>query len=103
LLVATSGGPAQAAAAVQRRTGAATVILNGRVYTGTAMGGHAEAVAISAGGRIQEVGSTREIRRRIARGTQVIDAHGGTIMSGIHDGHMHPLPAAAHGLTPSRH
>src|SRR5438552_7250953 len=82
LLVATGGSPARAVATGQRRTGSATVILNGRVYTGTTLGGHPQAVAISAGGRIQEVGSTREIRRRITRGTHVIDANGGTIMAG---------------------
>src|SRR5438105_10478477 len=87
-LLVAARGPAQAVTAVQRRSAPATVILNGRVYTGTAQAGHQEAVAISASGRILEVGSISEIRRRVARSTHVIDAKGGTIMSGIHDGHM---------------
>ena len=49
------------------------------------------------------MGSTCEIRRRITRNTEVIDANGGTVMSGIHDGHMHPLGAAAQSLNPSLH
>ena len=103
MLVAASGGPANAVSPGRRSSATATVMVNGKVYTGTKEHGHPEAVAIGADGRIQEVGTTRQIRRRIGRGTQVIDAQGGTIMSGIHDGHMHPLGAAAQSLNPSLH
>lgn len=103
MLVAANSGPAGAVTSGRRPSATATVIVNGRVYTGSKQQGHPEAVAIGADGRIQEVGRTKQIRRRISRGTQVIDAQGGTIMSGIHDGHMHPLGAAAQSLNPSLH
>src|SRR5215213_3618974 len=90
MLVAANSGPARAVATGQRPSATATVIVNGKVYTGVKQGqGPLEAVAIAADGRIQEVGSTQQIRRLIGRGTEVIDAQGCTIMSGIHDGHMH--------------
>ena len=103
MLVAANGGPANAVSTGRRPSATATVMLNGKVYTGGKQQGHPEAVAIGADGRIQEVGTTRQIRRRIGRNTEVIDARGGTIMSGIHDGHMHPLGAAAQSLNPSLH
>lgn len=96
-LLASAGS---AAGAAPGRT--ARVILDGKVFTGgpTAT---AEAVAIGTDGRIQAVGSTREIRRMVSRGTEVLDADNHTIMAGIHDGHMHPLGAAAASLNPSLH
>lgn len=95
-----SGAGASAYAAV-RPAHAARVILNGRVFTGAGGGRGLEAVAIADDGTIVEVGTTREIRRRMSRRTEVIDADGGTIMAGIHDGHMHPLGAAKQSLNPS--
>jgi predicted amidohydrolase YtcJ len=89
---------APVAAARPRRT--ARIIVGGHVFTGTAQRG-AEAVAIGADGRIQAVGSTREIRRLGDRRTDVLHAGGGTIMAGIHDGHMHPLGAAEQAMNPS--
>jgi predicted amidohydrolase YtcJ len=86
------------AAARPRRT--ARIIVGGHVFTGTAQRG-AEAVAIGTDGRIQAVGSTREIRRMADRRTDVLHAEGGTIMAGIHDGHMHPLGAAEQAMNPS--
>ena len=41
------------------------------------------------------------MRRLVGSSTEVIDAAGGTVMAGIHDGHMHPLPAAEQSLSPS--
>ena len=61
----------------------------------------AQAVAVGTDGRILAVGSNADIRRRIGPRTDVIDAAGGTIMAGIHDGHMHPLGAALASLNPS--
>jgi predicted amidohydrolase YtcJ len=89
---------APVAAARPRRT--ARIIVGGQVFTGTAQRG-AEAVAIGTDGRIQAVGSTKEIRRLADRRTDVLHADGGTIMAGIHDGHMHPLGAAEQGMNPS--
>jgi predicted amidohydrolase YtcJ len=89
---------ARAAAARPRRT--ARVIVGGHVFTGTSQRG-AQAIAIGTDGRIQAVGSNREIRRMADRRTEVLHADGGTIMAGIHDGHMHPLGAATQSLNPS--
>jgi predicted amidohydrolase YtcJ len=86
------------AAARPRRT--ARIVVGGHVFTGTGQRG-AEAVAIGTDGRIQAVGSTREIRRLADRRTDVLHADGGTIMAGIHDGHMHPLGAAEQSMNPS--
>jgi len=95
-------GTAQAATrAAHRPVRAAVVVLNGRVFTGDGRRGRLEAVAVGADGRVLDVGTTAAVRCRIGRGTQVIDAAGGTIMSGIHDGHMHPLGAARQSMNPS--
>ena len=95
-LTVTAASPV--AAARPRRT--ARIIVGGHVFTGTAQRG-AEAVAIGSDGRIQAVGSTREIRRLADRRTDVVHADGGTIMAGFHDGHMHPLGAAEQAMNPS--
>ncbi|UKY54754.1 amidohydrolase [Streptomyces inhibens] len=79
----------------------ATVVVNGRVFTGTRREPLAEAVAIGTDGTVVAVGSTAEIRRQIGPRTVVLDAHGGTVMPGIQDGHMHPLGAATESLKPS--
>lgn len=94
---------AGAAARGSRQARAATVVLHGRVFTGLRQGTDLSAVAIGRDGRILDVGSTRDIRRLVGRGTEVIDADGGTVMAGIHDGHMHPLGAALASLNPSLH
>ncbi|MDR7251507.1 putative amidohydrolase YtcJ [Nocardioides sp. BE266] len=92
---------APAAVAASPRTGrTARVVVRGHVFSGTSQRG-AEAVAIGTDGRIQAVGSTREIRRMADRRTEVVDASGGTIMAGFHDGHMHPLGAAEQSMNPS--
>ncbi len=67
---------------------AATVIKRGRVWTGT--GGIAEAVAIGSHGKILAVGTNRDISSLVGPRTVVVNAAGGTVISGIHDGHMHP-------------
>lgn len=97
--VAAVGATAPAAVAARpRRT--ARVIVGGHVFTGTAQRG-AEAVAIGADGRIQAVGSSREIRRLADRRTDVVHARGGTVTAGFHDGHLHPLAAAEQAMHPS--
>ena len=100
--MAAVGRPEAAAAARgARQAQAATVILHGRVFTGLGRRAGLSAVAIGRSGRILEVGSDADVRRLIGRGTEVIDADGGTVMAGIHDGHMHPLGAALASLNPS--
>lgn len=78
---------ARGTAAAGRR-GADTVVMNGKVLTMDRRGSRAQAVAIKSG-RIVAVGSNREISRLAGRGTQVVDAGGGTVLPGINDGHLH--------------
>src|SRR5687767_4136049 len=99
---AALGLPGVRAAAVGARPRrAATVILGGRVFSGRLGDAGHTAVAIGRDGTILEVGSNAVVRRLIGTGTEVVDAAGGTIMAGIHDGHMHPLGAALASLNPS--
>lgn len=101
---ALSGATASARPSGDVAGRARLAIIGGRVYSGTGRNDpSATAVAVAADGTILAVGSDREIRHAVGGRTQVIDADGGTIMSGIHDGHMHPLGAAAQSLNPSLH
>ncbi|MFD9099392.1 amidohydrolase [Streptomyces collinus] len=82
-------GPASARGAdAAARRGADTVVMNGKVLTMDRRDTRAQAVAIK-NGCIVAVGSNREISRFAGRGTQVIDAGGGTVLPGINDGHLH--------------
>lgn len=100
-LAVAAASPTARAATGRRPVRVTTVVLNGRVFTGTPAGPPPQAVAIGGDGKVLEVGSNAEIRRRIGHRTVVIDADGGTVMPGIQDGHMHPLGAAMQSLDPS--
>ena len=65
------------------------VVLNGHVYTGEGPP-TAEAVAIR-GNTILKVGSNRDVKRLITRGTRTVDAHGGTVLPGFNDAHLHMI------------
>ncbi len=52
--------------------------------------GPATAVAVS-GDRIAAVGTDAEIRELAGRRTEIVDAGGGAILPGFHDGHIHAL------------
>lgn len=80
---------------------ASVIIHNARVFTGRAGDRIAEAVAVGRDGRILAVGADRALRRLIGRDTEVVNARGGTVMSGVHDGHVHPLGAGKRSLRPS--
>jgi predicted amidohydrolase YtcJ len=82
-LAFTSGGQAPPA-----RVTADLVILNGKVHTVDASRPEAQGLAI-AGDRIRATGSTDEIRAWIGTGTKVLDAHGGTVLPGFNDAHVH--------------
>jgi hypothetical protein len=71
-------------------------IVNARVWTGNPRAPWATGVAI-AGDRIASVGSSAEIAK-LARGTsaRVIDAHGGMLVPGFIDAHVHFLDAGFH-------
>lgn len=94
-------GSSRAGATGARPRRAATVILGGSVFTGRLRDAGHTAVAIGRDGTILDVGSNAVVRRLVGSGTEVVDAAGGTIMAGIHDGHMHPLGAALASLDPS--
>src|SRR5919109_4012207 len=63
------------------------IVFNGKVYAGNA-GKFAEAIAVR-GNTIFRVGSNREIKRMRRPHTQVIDAHGGAVVPGFNDSHVH--------------
>lgn len=97
-------GPASAsgaAPAASARGAAALVVHGARVFTGTPGGAPATAVAVGRDGRILAVGGDAEVRRLAGRDTEVVDGRGATLMSGIHDGHVHPLGAGDRSLRPS--
>lgn len=95
----TAVGAAPAAASPRRS--ASLVVHNARVFSGTRRHDHAQAVAVGRDGKILAVGSDSSLKRFIGRDTEVVDARGGTLMSGIHDGHAHPMGAADRSLKPS--
>ena len=63
------------------------IVTNGRVYTGSASA-FAEAVAVR-GNTILRVGTNREIKRLRRPQTTVLDAHGGSVLPGFNDAHLH--------------
>ena len=72
------------------RVGPSVVIVNGVVWTADSAKPWAEAVAID-GDRILAVGSNAEIRSRAVPDTRIIDAHGGMVVPGFIDSHVHFL------------
>lgn len=65
------------------------IILNAKVYAGD-RNAFAEALAIR-GNTILRVGSNREIKRLRRAQTTVVDAHGGAVLPGFNDSHVHFL------------
>ena len=63
------------------------VILNGRVFTGAGLA-PAEALAVR-GNEILRVGSNREIKALAGAASAIVDAHGGSVLPGFIDGHVH--------------
>jgi predicted amidohydrolase YtcJ len=63
------------------------IVTNGRVYIGSASR-FAEAVAIR-GNKILRVGTNREVKRLRRAQTTVVDAHGGSVLPGFNDAHVH--------------
>ena len=63
------------------------IVTNGRVYSGSASA-FAEAIAIR-GNKILRVGTNREIKRLRRPQTAVVDAHGGSVLPGFNDAHLH--------------
>jgi predicted amidohydrolase YtcJ len=65
------------------------IVTNGRVYVGSASR-FAEALAIR-GNKILRVGTNREIKRLRRAQTTVVDAHGGSVLPGFNDAHVHMM------------
>ncbi|MFJ6567779.1 amidohydrolase [Streptomyces sp. NPDC091292] len=100
LTLASPAVAAPATASTKRRS-AALVVHHARVLTGRSHAPQHEAVAVSRDGRILAVGPSSVVRRYAGRDTEFVDARGATVMSGIIDGHAHPLEAGARSLSPS--
>lgn len=64
------------------------IVFNGKVYPADGKGVFAEAVAVR-GNTIFRVGSNREIKRMRRPQTTVVDAHGGAVIPGFNDSHVH--------------
>ncbi|KAB2352478.1 amidohydrolase [Actinomadura rudentiformis] len=79
-----SAGPASAGG----RGPADLIVYNGRVQVMDRHMRRAEAVAIR-DGVVMAVGRERDVRRLAGRGTESIDAGGGTVLPGINDSHVH--------------
>ncbi|MFL5487244.1 MAG: amidohydrolase [Gemmatimonadaceae bacterium] len=80
---------ASAPAMTQATSTPSIAIINGRVWTGDPSRPWAEAVSI-AGDRIVAVGTSSDIRSRNVAGA-LIDAHGGMVLPGFIDSHVHFL------------
>ncbi|MFJ6983173.1 MULTISPECIES: amidohydrolase [unclassified Streptomyces] len=103
-VTALPGPRASAAPDAGSRTGrrsAALIIHNARVFTGVPGARMREAVAVGRDGTLLAVGRSADVRRLLGRDTDVVDAHGHTVMSGLVDGHTHPLGAASRSLQKS--
>jgi predicted amidohydrolase YtcJ len=70
------------------------IITNGRAMTMDEANPRAEAVAIS-GNRIVQVGSNADIAELRSTTTRIVDAHGGTVLPGFIEAHMHLFSGAA--------
>ncbi len=67
------------------------VLLNGHVYPLTSHQAKATATAIAVTGSVVRfVGSDKDARALIGEATRVIDLHGGMVLPGFQDSHVHP-------------
>lgn len=98
LLVGISDQSALNAATVEPQADA--VYRNGAIFTSNLRQRHAEALAIRHG-RILYIGSDRGVGTFIGPKTSVKDLKGRFLMSGLVDGHMHPLDGGRFLLKPN--
>lgn len=100
--VATAATPASRASA---RRSPALIVNNAAVLTGakhsSRFAPRPTAVAVGRDGKVIATGPSSLIRRLAGRDTDVVDARGGTVMSGFVDAHAHPRGAGARSLSPS--
>jgi predicted amidohydrolase YtcJ len=64
------------------------LVYNGKVYRAGGSTAFGQAVAIR-GNKILRVGTNAALKRLAGRATRVIDAHGGTVLPGFADSHLH--------------
>ena len=64
------------------------IVYNAKLYTADSSASFAEAVAVR-GNTVFRVGSNREIKRLTQPQTVVLDAHGGAVLPGFNDAHVH--------------
>lgn len=87
--VGTTGAASAAPGPRGARTKAPdTIVVDAKVLVLDERFRQAQALAIR-NGRIVATGDTRDIKRLAGRGTEVIDARGGTVLPGINDSHLH--------------
>lgn len=86
-LVSLTGGAGPARAAKP----ATEVLTNGKIYTVDGPQTWAQALAIR-GDKIVAVGSKRDVRPFIGKGTKVTNLKGRMVMPGLQDSHSHPIP-----------
>jgi predicted amidohydrolase YtcJ len=83
-----AGTPAQPASPAD------LVVVNGKVYPGGG-GPFAQAVAVR-GHQVALVGATEQVKALVGPKTTVVDAHGGAVLPGFNDSHLHVISG---GLT----
>jgi hypothetical protein len=64
------------------------IVYNGKVFPADGRGTFAEAVAVR-GNQVLRVGSNREIKPLRRKSTVIVDAHGGAVLPGFNDSHLH--------------
>ena len=106
LVIAASLDPAQSVTTTARApvsvpeplaAAADLVLLDGRIWTGSSADSFAEALAVG-GGRILEVGTSKQIRRLIGPATRVLHLNKRLVLPGFNDSHIHFLGGSL-GLT----
>src|SRR5258706_16410885 len=70
-----------------------SILINGKILTGDAVGSVRQAVAVRQD-RILAVSSNAEIQKLANRATRVIDLQGRAVIPGLVDSHMHAIRAA---------
>ena len=78
------------------------IFVNGDVYTVDGVRSWAQAVAVK-GGRITAVGTRDDIIDLRGAGTEVVDLHGGLLVPGFQDAHIHPVGGGLDILTCDLH
>ena len=77
-----------AAAAASPLLASDTILIHGKIYTGTDKTPWVEGLAIT-NGRIETAGADTEVLKHKSSGTRIIDLNGRTVIPGISDAHTH--------------